>query len=281
MASGPPADLSTIADNLVLGSNGIWEAAGHQDLGFAESDPTDWLRIEQTSYWYRHRNRCFVALLERFPPLGALFEIGAGNGSVSLAIQSAAFPVVAVEPTERWASNAKSRGVHTVVCAGLEDARFHEGALANVGMFDVLEHIEDDADFLRRLRKLMPAGGRFYCAVPAYNWLWSLEDTAAGHVRRYRLGELGRKVTAAGFTVEHATYYFAPLVIPILLLRAIPTWLGFRRARTAEKSASEHSLGEGIAGRLAQSALDQEIRWLASGRRCLVGSSCFVVARAT
>jgi len=88
-------------------------------------------------------------------------------------------------------------------------------------------------------------------------------------------------VTAAGFTVEHATYYFAPLVIPILLLRAIPTWLGFRRARTAEKSASEHSLGEGIAGRLAQSALDQEIRWLASGRRCLVGSSCFVVARAT
>jgi len=279
--SGTPADLSTIADNLVLGSDGIWEAAGHQDLGFAESDPTDWLRIEQTSYWYRHRNRCFVALLERFPPRGALFEIGAGNGSVSLAIQSAGFPVVAVEPTERWASNAKSRGVHTVVCAGLEDARFHEGALANVGMFDVLEHIDDDAGFLRQLRRLMPAGGRFYCAVPAYRWLWSLEDTAAGHVRRYRLRELGSKVTAAGFTVEHATYYFAPLVIPVLVLRAIPTRLGMRRARTAEQSASEHSLGEGIAGRLAQSALDWEIGWLAAGRRCPVGSSCFVVARAT
>ena len=281
MASARPADLSAIADNLVLGSNGIWEAAGHQDLGFAESDPTDWLQIEQTSYWYRHRNRCFVALLERFPPLGALFEIGAGNGSVSLAIQSASFPVVAVEPTERWAANAKSRGVQTVVCAGLEDARFHEGALANVGMFDVLEHIDDDADFLRRLRRLMPAGGRFYCAVPAYNWLWSLEDAAAGHVRRYRLAELSSTVTAAGFTVEHATYYFAPLVVPILVLRAIPTRLGIRRARTAEKSASEHSLGEGIAGRLVQSALDQEIRWLVAGRRCLVGSSCFVVARAT
>ena len=162
MPSGPPADLRAIADNLVLGSNGIWEAAGHQDFGFAESDPTDWLQIEQSSYWYRHRNRCFVALLERFPPLGTLFEIGAGNGSVSLAIQSAAFSVVAVEPTERWAANAKSRGVHTVVCADLEDARFHEGALANVGMFDVLEHIDDDADFLKRVRRLMPAGGRFY-----------------------------------------------------------------------------------------------------------------------
>jgi SAM-dependent methyltransferase len=281
VSSGPPTDLSAIADNLVLGSNGIWEAAGHQDLGFAESDPTDWLRIEQTSYWYRHRNRSFVALLEQFPPHGALFEIGAGNGTVSLAIQSAAFSVVAVEPTERWASNAKSRGVHTVVCAGLEDARFHDGALANVGMFDVLEHIDDDANFLRRLRRLMPAGGRFYCAVPAYSWLWSVEDTAAGHVRRYRLGELSRTVTAAGFTVEHATYYFAPLVIPILLLRAIPTRLGIRRARTAETSASEHRLGKGIAGRLAQSALDQEIRWLSAGRRCPVGSSCFVVARAT
>ena len=72
----------------------------------------------------------------------------------------------------------------------------------------------------------MPAGGRFYCAVPAYNWLSSLEDTAAGHVRRYRLGELRRKVTAAGFTIEHATYYFAPLVIPILVLRAMPIAAG-------------------------------------------------------
>jgi SAM-dependent methyltransferase len=116
---------------------------------------------------------------------------------VSLAIQSAAFSVVAVEPTERWASNAKSRGVHTVVCADLEDARFHEGALANVGMFDVLEHIDDDADFLRRVRKLMPAGGRFYCAVPAYSWLWSLEDAAADMFGATGLGELRRTVTAA------------------------------------------------------------------------------------
>jgi hypothetical protein len=148
-------------------------------------------------------------------------------------------------------------------------------------MFDVLEHIDDDADFLKRVRRLMPAGGRFYCAVPATTgygrWKTQLLDIA----RRYQLGELRRKVTAAGFTVEHATYYFAPLVIPILALRAVPTRLGIRGARTAAQSVNEHSLGDGISGRLAQSALDQEFRWLASGRRCPIGSSCFVVARAT
>ena len=168
-----------------------------------------------------------------------------------------------------------------MVCSGLEDAGFHEGVLANVGMFDVLEHIEDDAGFLRQVRGFMPAGGRFYCAVPAHRFLWSLEDAAAGHVRRYGIKELTRKLTLAGFTIEHATYYFAPLVVPIVALRTVPTWLGIRRQRTAEQSVSEHSLGSGVAGRLAQRALDVEVRWLASGRRCLVGASCLVIAQAS
>lgn len=273
-------DLGTLAENLIMAEEGFWVSPGHQDLKFVDAETTDWVRIEEASYWYAHRNRCFAAVIRQYPPREVLFEIGAGNGSVALALQNAGYPVVALEPTVRLARNAKKRGLRDVVCSDLENARFKQGALANVGMFDVLEHIPADAEYLRRLRAMMPAGGRLYCAVPALRFLWSLEDEAAGHVRRYSLGELRRKISNAGFLVEHSTYYFAPLIVPILLLRALPTLLGVRRPRSPESSVSEHSLKPGIISWLVSRILDLEARWLESARRVPLGTSCLVVARA-
>lgn len=273
-------DLGQIADNLVAAEDGLWVSAGHQDLKFIESDDTDWARIEETSYWYAHRTRCFLALIGLYPPKGAIFEIGAGNGSVALALQNAGHTVVAMEPTVRLARNARSRGLKNVICSGLENAGFKPGTLANVGMFDVLEHIPSDAEYLKKVRRLMPEQGRLYCAVPAWQFLWSREDEAAEHLRRYSLGELQEKISGAGFALEHSTYYFAALLAPILFLRALPSRLGLRKARTAESSMSEHTLRPGLVSRIMQGALDLEVNWIASARRCVVGASCAVVARA-
>ena len=273
-------DLSQLAENLVMVEDGFWVSPGHKDLKFVEAETTDWLGIEETSYWYAHRNRCFLAVIRRYPPRGALFEIGAGNGSVALAIQNAGFPVVALEPTVRLARNSMKRGLRTVICSDLENAQFRPGVLANVGMFDVLEHVPEDVTYLRSLRHMMPLGGRFYCAVPAWRLLWSHEDEAASHVRRFSLGELEGKIAGAGFAIEYSTYYFAALLVPIFLLRALPTWLGLRKPRSPETSVNEHMLRSGIVSRLAQKVLDLEVQWLESAHRVVLGASCFVVARA-
>lgn len=278
--SAEPPDLSRLAENLVMADEGFWVSPGHPDLKFVDAETTDWVRIEDTSYWYAHRNRCFLAVMRRYPPQDTFFEVGAGNGSVALAIQNAGYQVVALEPTVRLARNAKRRGLRSVVCSDLENAGFRQGALANVGMFDVLEHIPADTEYLRALRQMMPTGGRLYCAVPAWRFLWSLEDEAASHVRRYSLRELRQKIRGAGFAIEHSTYYFAALVVPIFLLRSLPTLLGVRKPRSAETSVSEHTLRPGIVGWLAQKVLDLEVRHIESARRILFGASCLVVARA-
>jgi len=283
MTSGPGSslpDLRQIADNLVASEEGFWVSSGHRDFKFVESEKTDWLRIEETSYWYSHRNRCFLALIRLFPPRGTIFEIGAGNGPVALALQNAGYSVIAIEPTVRLAVNAKKRGIHNVVCSALENAGFKPNTLSNVGMFDVLEHISSDAEYLKTLRHLMPTGGRFYCAVPAWQFLWSREDEAAEHLRRYSLKELKRKVANAGFAIEYSTYYFSALLIPILLFRALPSRLGLRKQRTPELSVNEHTLRPGFGSRVVQAALNLEINRLVSAKRCILGASCLVVARA-
>jgi SAM-dependent methyltransferase len=273
-------NLEEIADNLVQTRSGFWTAPGHEDLRFIEADPTEWHVIEEASFWYTHRNRVFLTVISKHPPQGPIFEIGAGNGTVTMALQEAGYPVVGIEPTVRFAENASRRGVRQVVCATLEDAQFTSGTLPNVGMFDVLEHIQDDLQQLRRVRKVMRRGGRIYCAVPAWKLLWSAEDAAAEHVRRYSLGELQAKLGAAGFDVEFTTYYFRSLVLPIFIMRSLPSLLGVRGPRTAASSRRDHVLKPGLVSRSLQHLLDREIQILSSGRRIAVGASYLIVAKA-
>jgi SAM-dependent methyltransferase len=273
-------NLRSIGSNLIESNEGILTTPAHRDLEFAYTDDTNWLAVEGTSFWYRHRNRCFLAILQRFQPTGPVFEIGSGNGSVAMTLQSAGLEVVAVEPTVKSALASRKRGVNCVICAKIEEAGFDDGALANIGLFDVLEHIEDDIGFVRQLRKLMPLGGYFYCAVPAWNMLWSSEDAAAGHRRRYSLRRLSNIFETAGFKIEYRTYFFAPLLLPIVLLRTIPTALRLRTFRTAELSNKEHTLPKGVIGSFLNTALEREVQCLSRGGVKHIGASCLLVARA-
>jgi len=276
----PPLDLSGRAPNLAPGPDGIWFAAGDVDQGFASDDRTDWVEIEDRSFWYRHRNEVILDTLERFPCRGWLFEIGAGNGAVCAAAQAAGWPVVAVEPTVAWARNARRRGLRHVICAHFQNAGFAPSALENVALFDVLEHIEDDVRFLSDLRRLMPAGGRLYLAVPAFQSLWSREDELSGHFRRYLASQLEERAEAAGFRVEHRTYFFAPLAPAVLAARALPYRLGLARERTHASSAAEHGLSDSLPVRLMRAALRGELALLRNGMRLPFGTSLLAVARA-
>jgi SAM-dependent methyltransferase len=273
-------DLREVARNLTCREPGFWVARNHEDMQFIASDKTDWLAVEQASFWYRHRNRVLLGIVNLYPPRGTLFEIGAGNGSVTMALQKAGYSVVGIEPTVRFAENARRRGVQTVVCATIEDAGFEPGSLPNAAMFDVLEHIPSDAQYLVKLRQLIRAGGRLYCSVPALQWLWSREDEEAEHVRRYTIDALARSLTAAGFRVEHSTYFFRALLGPIFIMRSIPSLVGLRPKRTPESSLREHVLPRGWVSRCVERLLDREASRIEAGKQYAVGASCVIVARA-
>lgn len=58
-------------------------------------------------------------------------------------------------------------------------------AADTVIMMDVLEHFENDSEFLRKARSLLRPGGRLCVKVPAQERLFSEMDRASGHYRRY------------------------------------------------------------------------------------------------
>jgi SAM-dependent methyltransferase len=204
---------------------------------------------------------------------GAIVDIGGGNGYVSLGLTEAEFNVALVEPGRFGKSNAIRRGLKNVICATTDTARFQAHSLPAVGLFDVIEHIEDDVTFLESMRALMKKGGRLYATVPAYSFLWSDEDDLAGHFKRYTL-------ESAGFEVEFSTYIFRLLPIPIFLLRALPYKIGLAKARSQSKNIPrDHGTTSELGARVAAITLHSELENLKNRVSMMFSGSCLVVAR--
>jgi len=274
------SNLREIAPNLELGADGSWSSRNIAQVSYPADGNDQCFSIEDSSFWFRHRNACILEVVKRFPPPGALFDVGGGNGYVARALQESGLEVVLVEPGVAGARNALKRGIRQVVRATLEDAGVLAETLPAVGLFDVVEHIPDDVGFLTGLRRLIVPGGRVYITVPAYQWLWSNEDVLAGHSRRYTIRSLRRLLEQSGYSVEFASYFFGFLPLPIFFQRVLPYRLGFRAGKIAKDSArSDHEVSHPLVDRILRMLTSRELSRLAPGKPLRMGGSCLAVAR--
>jgi SAM-dependent methyltransferase len=273
-----PFDLSSLAPSLEQREPGLWFARQNQGtISYPAHGNAACLAIEDRSFWFRHRNRVIVEYTSRFHRQGMFLDIGGGNGYVAKALVSAGIHCALIEPGLDGALAARARGVDPVICGRLEDVDFSPGCAASVGLFDVLEHIEDEAATLKLIHSILEPSGRLFLTVPAYQFLNSSEDDLAGHFRRYTIRRLRRVLAKSNFRIEFSSYFFAPLPPLILLSRTIPTRLGIRRAEKQKTAISEHNPG-GLAGWVMERILELELRRLRAGRGCPFGGSCFCVA---
>lgn len=273
-------DLRQVAPNLEFNAGGWWEPPAVADVSYPESGHSLCFAVEDRSFWFQHRNRCILALLDRFAPPGALLDIGGGNGCVARAVQESGREVVLVEPGMAAARNALKRGVTHVVRASLEDAGFCAGSVPAAGLFDVLEHVAAAGSFLRLIHRALAPGARLYLSVPAFGWLWSHEDVFAGHQRRYTLSSLRRHLEAAGFSLEYATYFFGFLPPAVFISRALPFRLGMTvKMPDRETVMSDHTPRHQWVSAILDTLARRELAKVSGLRSIAWGSSCLAVAR--
>lgn len=92
---------------------------------------------------------------------------------------------------------------------------------------DVLEHIEDDGEELRRAAEVLAPGGAVVVLSPAHQWLYTPFDKAIGHYRRYTRADL-RALTPPTLQLEKLFYLdsvglLASLANRLLLKQSMPT----------------------------------------------------------
>ena len=222
-------------------SKGIWINSKNKIIHYPNTGNKEIFKLEDNSYWFNHRNRCFIELLFKYSSNREVFDIGGGNGYSSLILQKNGYFPILLEPGLQGALNAKKRGIKNIICASLNQIEWKKHSLENIGLFDVLEHIEDDISFLKKLKEIISQGGFLFLSVPAYNLLWSSDDDYAYHFRRYRLKQLEQKIKSVGFNIIYSTYFFSLLVFPIFIFRTIPSLLKIKRKKK-KNIQSEHQV---------------------------------------
>ncbi len=268
--------IESFSKNLIKGEDGIYRSKENSQISYPSEGNELCMQIEDSSFWFKHRNQVILSCAQRYFTSKEFCDIGGGNGFVSKAFQVAGYDTLLIEPGNEGAKNARKRGVENVICASLEETGLKPGSIANAGMFDVLEHIEDDLKFIEMLHQFLKPGGHLILTVPAYNWLWSLEDKSAGHFRRYTLSELKKKLKSQGFEPEFLSYIFSFLPPAILLARSLPYRLGIAKERKLEDHLNEHE-DKGISKAIVDSFLRKELKKISNGKSINFGGSCLAV----
>lgn len=76
-----------------------------------------------------------------------------------------------------------------------------------ISCLNVLEHLQEDDLAIRQLYRIVKPGGIIVITVPTMPGLYDMHDEAYGHLRRYDLNDLKKKISAAGFKIVRANYF--------------------------------------------------------------------------
>ncbi len=176
--------------------------------------------LEKNYWWHRGKLYLIQTLLDSvFSGRNNLriLEIGSGTGFISKSIQKYG-KVTYIEISKEANLYAKENGIKDVI-----ESDFNKIEISNdlkskfdlVIALDVLEHIQDDTETMKRVKQVLKKDGYFIVNVPAHKFLWSEHDEALHHKRRYSKTEIVKKLADNGFVIEKCSFFvvtFFPLI---------------------------------------------------------------------
>ncbi len=185
-------------------------------------------------WWHAHRAQTVAALVARFSTstvLSSYIDVGCGPGATTRIISdylSAAgrlakdAEVAGLDFDPSLAEPCAKHGVKFSVCdlnAGAVPplARRYELFTA----LDVLEHLKTPERLLGALRPQLTDKALGVIAVPAFQWLFSDWDRAAGHERRYDEKSLRELLQKSRFEVVWQSYLYSFAMPPAMLRRKV------------------------------------------------------------
>lgn len=183
--------------------------------------------MEGKHWWFVGRRKIIESFVERVcrdiaKRRARILDVGCGTGA-NLQMLANYGVAEGVDISPEALEFCRARGLSKVKLGPAEALPFEDASFDLVTGLDVVEHLDDDVAGLSEMRRVLRPGGRAVLFVPAFMFLWGVQDDISHHRRRYTRAELRDAVGRAGLTLERSTYanisFFLPTLIGRLVMR--------------------------------------------------------------
>lgn len=208
-------------------------------------------KVEGSHWWFAGRRRIIESFLKDIcqkldSKSPRILDVGCGTGA-NLEMLARFGDAEGVDVSPEALAFCRQRGLHKVSEGEAEHLPYEDRSFDLVTGLDVVEHLDDDVAGLKEMRRVLRPGGYALLFVPAFMFLWGVQDDISHHRRRYTRAGLEKAVREAGLEVERITYANITFFAPILLGRVLMRVTGFRPA--SENNLTIGALN-GILGRI-------------------------------
>lgn len=192
---------------------------------------------ENKHWWFVGRRRIIAGFVQDIcrrlnVARPRILDVGCGTGA-NLELLSHFGAAEGVDISPQAIDFCRLRGLERVRTGAAEQLPYEDGSFDLLTALDVIEHLDDDVAGLREMRRVLSNDGRILLFVPAFMFLWGVQDDISHHRRRYTRAGLRRAVVAAGFEIERLTYANLTFFFPTLLGRLLMRATGWRPASEA------------------------------------------------
>jgi SAM-dependent methyltransferase len=173
-------------------------------------------RLEDDHWWFRARRDILDCAVSRFvgkTELALTVGVGITREAEMLAKRTR---LVAID---RARVDPRCLDVALPAQADATAIPFGDSVFDAVFLFDVLEHVDEESKALAEIRRVLRPEGKLLVTVPAFMFLFGLQDEVSEHKRRYRRKPLVNLLRRSGFQVDYASYFNTLLFPPIAAVR--------------------------------------------------------------
>ena len=135
----------------------------------------------QNDFWQISRDSVLLQLVKEDPVL----DLGCGMGVITRPLMERGFKVYSTDIDPACCEATKKINKNTF-CEDFVKMNTKKLPLfRSIVLADVLEHIPDDEETLRKANQLLQRGGKVVISVPYHQFFWTKNDFVRHHVRRY------------------------------------------------------------------------------------------------
>lgn len=238
-------------------------------------------QLEETYWWHAGLRDLVLACMGRNLRRAGdvrILDAGCGSGMLLQALRQRGYAhVVGVDIALQAVDLAQRRGLPCLIRGSVESLPFRDATFDAVTSLDVLYHrgVTSDIGAIREVHRVLKPQGLFMLNLPAYDFLYGPHDVVAHTRRRYRTGEVRRKLERTGFSILRLTYRNS-LLFPMALVRRL-----LARRNVETRTRSDVTPLPGLLNSMLTMVLRLENRLLHARCSLPYGLSVFCLARKT